>query len=65
MKYAMLVLMALGLSGCLAASDSVLCAETTKDRQDLTDGLRAHPETPDAVGEPAVSLLITLKVCGE
>lgn len=63
MKTVILAMMLLGLSGCLTVSDGVLCSETFEDRELLLDGLKAHPEAPEAVGEPAVNLLITLKVC--
>ena len=54
----------LGLSGCFATvSDSALCPLTLQDREALSDGLIQHPETAPAVGDPAVSLLITLSVC--
>lgn len=61
----MLVLITfLGMSGCLNVSDSALCDATHDDRDALTNGLKGNPETSPAVGDPAVSLLITMSVCG-
>lgn len=47
-----------GLTGC-AASDAAFCGATyTRVIADLRAGLLAHPETPDAVGEPATDAVL-------
>lgn len=55
-----------GLIGCgaLMPADAALCVVTRADRAALNAGLMAHPETPAAVGDPAVGLLVDLSVCG-
>lgn len=55
----------LGLTACLASpvNNEALCVATAADRVNLTNGLLANPQTPDAVGEPAVSILVALSVC--
>lgn len=54
-----LVLTFLGLSGCTATSDAAFCAATySRVIADLRAGLEAHPETPDAVGEPATDAVL-------
>ena len=64
MRKTLALLTFLGLSGCFATvNDSALCDLTAQDAEDLQNGLLAHPETSPAVGDPAVSLLITLSVC--
>lgn len=63
----MLVLMiCIGLIGCgaLMPADAALCVVTRADRAALNSALLVHPETPAAVGDPAVGLLIDLSVCG-
>ena len=52
----------LGLSAC-NVSQPVLCEQSFDDRADLVAGLNDNPDTAEAVGKPAVSLLITLSVC--
>lgn len=54
-----LVLSCLGLSGCGATSDAAFCGEDyTTVIAELRGGLEAHPETPDAVGEPATDAVL-------
>lgn len=63
MTHKMLALVTfLGLSAC-NVSQAVLCERTFDDRQDLADGLQGNPNTADEVGDPAVSLLVTMSVC--
>ena len=52
-------MVALGLSGCsdLANRDAVLDGFAVP-MADLQRGLLAHPETPEAVGEPATDLIV-------
>lgn len=57
----------LGAGGCFASttpSETALCREVIASRDALNDGLVAHPETPEAVGRPAVDVLFVLSVCG-
>lgn len=49
----LLIVIALGTTGCsMPVSDSALCAGLKRPMSELRAGLEAHPETPDAVGEP-------------
>lgn len=63
MRRAMLLLAALtGMSGCVwatePASDAGICLGLRPSVAQLRAGLTAHPETPDAVGEPAADVVI-------
>ena len=60
MKQLITALIFIGLSGCeIPVSDAALCGETMTDRvAALRAGLEAHPETADAVGDPAVDVVI-------
>ena len=52
----------IGLSGCAAlVSTEAICARTANSAENLRVGLIQNPQTPDAVGRPAVDILITLK----
>lgn len=58
MRYAA-VAICLGVSACSATSDAAFCApDYTSVIASLRAGLEAHPETPDAVGEPATSAVL-------
>ena len=49
----------IGLTGCNAATDAALCGpDLASQVASLRSGLEAHPETPDAVGEPATSVVL-------
>ena len=50
---------AIGLTGCaVPVSDSAICAGLGNHVSDLRRGLEGHPETPDAVGEPATNVVL-------
>lgn len=54
----MLLLLAavIGMTGCVTTT---ICESRIPQEADrLNDALLAHPETPDAVGEPAVNLIV-------
>jgi hypothetical protein len=54
----------IGATACAApTTDSAICMATRNDTPALFEALKAHPETPDAVGEPATSIVITLRTC--
>ena len=48
----------LGLSACAPVSDSAICAGLGRPIADLRAGLERHPETPQAVGEPATDVVL-------
>ena len=54
-----LVLTLVGLSACSATSDAAFCGtDYTAVIAELRAGLEGHPETPDAVGEPATDAVL-------
>ncbi len=58
-KIALAMVAVLGLTACVKPSTNAgLCLAQRDDMAALRVGLRAHPETPDAVGEPATDLVI-------
>ena len=64
MRKTLALLLCLSLIGCAASiSETALCRETDVDRTALNAGIVANPDIPEAVGNPAVGLLVTLSVC--
>ena len=57
----------LGLTACMEAvppTEAVPCLSLSPEVEDLRRGLSQHPETPDAVAEPAVNIVLgTEAVC--
>lgn len=65
----MMLVLAIGMSGCGAgndlASDAGLCLAARPDVAALRRALLAHPETPAAVGEAGADLVIGIEgACG-
>ena len=59
LRTALALVALIGLTGCVKpATDAGLCLAQRGDMARLAAGLRAHPETPDAVGEPATDLVV-------
>ena len=48
----------IGATGCSVSVDALCTSGLPDDAARLRAGMEAHPETPDAVGEPATDIVL-------